>query len=551
MPRHDDAAASRASLLTSLLTSLSAYQVVAVALVGWLLYRLIPRPSSGSQPRFPVWATLEIPLVSYVAANKGGLAQRIYSALSRFGGSLFGISSTHQVLVNTSGVEKFMSQGLHSLTPEPMHNTLLVRVFGRPDSPRWDRMYYESARQLTIPVERMFLNDAAATATLERGAIAKRAASFVTFSADPARTQPWEKSAGIRVVRPDTPGKPGAVEANLQSLTRDFGAHMAISLLYGRDFVARYTTLLEDFWRFDNDMFPLLMIGIPDWAPFRMMREAKASRTRLIDELEAFYRRLGQHSRGEPVDFGADMSDAGDAVIGRQAVYDKYGWTMRERGHADMGVIWGQNGNTQPMLFWYLVYLYSTPGFVDELRRGEVASCVTLTDGSPSEIAGLDMGVLSRDCPRMKAALFETYRLASDPTSIRYVARDAKLDDGARKHDMRQGMYVSVPHSVIQRDPDVFAEPDRFVPDRFLEVDEETGKTVARYGRLRPWGFGPGICKGRTFAEKEILALAATIIALWDINPVGGTWKVPTMMPGTGVKKPVEDVRVVISRRVF
>ena len=57
------------------------------------------------------------------------------------------------------------------------------------------------------------------------------------------------------------------------------------------------------------------------------------------------------------------------------------------------------------------------------------------------------------------------------------------------------------------------------------------------------------MCKGRSFAEKEILALGAAVIGLWDIEPASGTWKIPTMIPGTGVKKPVEDIRVVIKRR--
>jgi cytochrome P450 len=151
----------------------------------------------------------------------------------------------------------------------------------------------------------------------------------------------------------------------------------------------------------------------------------------------------------------------------------------------------------------------------------------------------------------MNACIFETYRMANEATSIRYVARPITINDGAHKHVLNPGTFVTAPLSLIQRDPSVYADPDKFIPDRFLEADPETAKTVARYGRLRPWGSGAASCKGRTFAEKEIVALGTAIIALWDIGPASGTWKLPAMVPGTGVKRPVEDIRVVIRRRNF
>ena len=86
-------------------------------------------------------------------------------------------------------------------------------------------------------------------------------------------------------------------------------------------------------------------------------------------------------------------------------------------------------------------------------------------------------------------------------------------------------------------------------PTRFLETNASTGKPVARYGKLKPWGSGAAMCKGRTFAEKEIMVLGAAIVAAWDVEPASGRWELPDTVPGTGVKKPVRDIRVLISRR--
>jgi cytochrome P450 len=367
--------------------------------------------------------------------------------------------------------------------------------------------------------------------------------------------KPWELSADVRVIRPDLPGKPGAVEVNLQSLARDFGACVAIPLLYGRDFLDRYPRLLDDFWKFDNDLFPLLMIGVPAWvsawAPFKPLRAGVAARARLLQEMEALYRRIDQHQRGLPVDFGADMSDVSSAALERNKVYNREGWSFRDRAAGDLAILWGQNANTQPLLFWLLAYVYSTPGFVDRLRA-EIAPYLRISRRDRPENMSVDIPALHRECALLRACVFETYRLANEATSIRYVARPITLDDGPYRHDLKPGMFVSAPHALIQRDPSVYADPHAFIPERFLETDPETDKVVARPGRLRPWGCGAAMCKGRTFAEKEIVVLGAAIVALWDIVPAGpgdDSWKVPAMVPGTGVKKPVEDIRVVVTRR--
>jgi len=147
--------------------------------------------------------------------------------------------------------------------------------------------------------------------------------------------------------------------------------------------------------------------------------------------------------------------------------------------------------------------------------------------------------------------MLETFRLSNEATSIRYVARPVTIEDGGYNHQLKAGTWVSIPHGVIQKDPTIFPDPHKFIPGRFLETDAETGRIVARYGRLRPWGMGPGMCKGRTFAEKEILTIAAAIASLWDIVPASGTWKIPAMRPGTGVMCPVEDIRVIIRRRAL
>ncbi|KIX92354.1 uncharacterized protein Z520_11962 [Fonsecaea multimorphosa CBS 102226] len=535
------------------------YKLLAVVVIAGLIHRAIFKKQKHSL--FPGWAAIEIALVSYFL-SQGGLGQRIYSGIRRRNGSLFGLTATHQVLANLPNVDRIMSQPHHTLSAEPVQYTLVTRVFGAGDSPELKKKLEDSWKDLLAPVERMFLNDSAATSALEKSGIPQKASSFVSFSSNPAQMKRWELSANVRLITPDLPGQPGAVEADLQSLSRDFGACIAIPLLYGQDFLDRCSGLLDDFWKFDNDLFPLLMIGVPSWTPFKVIKDGVAARSRLLQEMEALYRRIDQFQRGQAVDFGADMSDTSEVALGRNAVYSRQNWSFRDRAGGDLGVLWGQNANTQPVLFWLLVYVYSTSGVLDRVRE-EIAPYVKIssrkdpdTDNHTPEITTIDIQGLGRDCALLKACIFETYRLTNEPTSIRYVARPITIHDGTYQHELQPGTFVSAPHSLTQRDPSVYADPNDFIPDRFLQVvDPESGKLRAAYGKaLRPWGSGAAMCKGRTFAEKELVVLGAAIIGLWDIKPAAGgceRWEVPAMIPGTGVKKPVRDIRVRISRRGF
>ncbi|KAK0255510.1 hypothetical protein LTS09_009532 [Friedmanniomyces endolithicus] len=119
-----------------------------------------------------------------------------------------------------------------------------------------------SGKDLLRPTEEFLLNDNASTAALNRGGVVEKVSSFVTFSTDRARMSGWELAANIRNVTPDQPHSLGVIESNFESLTRDFGVCIANSLLYGQDSFDRFSQILTEFWRFDNDIFPLSLIGL-------------------------------------------------------------------------------------------------------------------------------------------------------------------------------------------------------------------------------------------------------------------------------------------------
>jgi cytochrome P450 len=67
------------------------------------------------------------------------------------------------------------------------------------------------------------------------------------------------------------------------------------------------------------------------------------------------------------------------------------------------------------------------------------------------------------------------------------------------------------------RDPEVFPDPERFDPERYLEkVDEETARQ--RDPRVFVFGFGRRRCPGAHLVESSVWLMLATMLATLDIE---------------------------------
>ncbi len=109
------------------------------------------------------------------------------------------------------------------------------------------------------------------------------------------------------------------------------------------------------------------------------------------------------------------------------------------------------------------------------------------------------------DLPRLREtefALLESMRLYP-PAFI--VGREALVNTEVGGYLCRRGTTVLMPESVVHRDPRFFPSPDKFLPERWRDDLEKRLPNCAYF----PFGAGPRICIGNTFAMMEMtLALA-------------------------------------------
>ena len=218
--------------------------------------------------------------------------------------------------------------------------------------------------------------------------------------------------------------------------------------------------------------------------------------------------------------------------------------------------------------------IWATPGLVERVRE-ETRPFVRISQQmqafgihEPPRMK-ISLPGLLKECPLLKSCYLETLRLDSRPASVKKIERDFVITETTQdvrpgtqpeSYLLKAGTYVNIPHAVHQLDPRFFEDPTVFKPGRFLVRKEKEGEKqqqrqaqqemTAQIGTLKPWGGGASMCKGRMFAEREVLAFVAGILVMWDMEPVTPRgWVVPGHRKTTGVAVPSTDMRVRLRRR--
>ncbi|PPQ73993.1 hypothetical protein CVT24_012482 [Panaeolus cyanescens] len=90
-------------------------------------------------------------------------------------------------------------------------------------------------------------------------------------------------------------------------------------------------------------------------------------------------------------------------------------------------------------------------------------------------------------------------------------------DDEYNGYFIPKGTIVMGNAWAILHDPDVFENPEEFIPERYLK-DGQLDPSV-RDPAVAAFGFGRRICPGRYFAEQNLFILVASTLMAFDIRP--------------------------------
>lgn len=299
--------------------------------------------------------------------------------------------------------------------------------------------------------------------------------------------------------------------------------------LFGSDFDADERERLHDAMRDLNDGYRLIVApggralvthGLTPRA--RRMRGGR-------DHVDEVIRALIAHRRR-----AKDADQLGDLLSRLLAARDEddgSSFTDEEVRDEAVTMLLAGHDTTASTLGWCLALLALHPD-QQQAARDEVDAVLAGRDPGAGDLRALR---------RVRAIIDETLRLhPSVYSTVRDPVEAVTLASG---HVLPHGTDIVVPIGGIHRDPRLWDEPLAFRPERFL--DEDAMRARHRMAYL-PFGTGPRICIGSSFALQELVLVLATILQGYELATIDG-WR---LEPHVGfIRRPAGELPLRVRRR--
>lgn len=246
------------------------------------------------------------------------------------------------------------------------------------------------------------------------------------------------------------------------------------------------------------------ILGFPDWVPRPgrvMSGSTVAEMKRVADEAVEARRKRG--SEGVP--------DLLDLLLEGEDPETKRQMSTPELRDNLLTFIVAGHETTALTLGWSL-YLCAYDQAVQDRARAEAQSVLGGRTATGADVARL---------PYIRQIIDEALRLYP-PAGI--ISRTAQVADTLCGREIRPRDTVIIPIYALHRNHLLWPEPNRFDPDRFADR-----KTIERYAYL-PFGDGPRICIGASFALQEAVIILATLLSRFRFTPVPGRDPDPVMI---------------------
>jgi cytochrome P450 len=257
----------------------------------------------------------------------------------------------------------------------------------------------------------------------------------------------------------------------------------------------------------------------PVWIPTRRNRRLKEA----CGRLDAILYQIIKARRNRPTGNGSAPAD--DLLSRLLHARDEDGTRMTDQQLRDeaMTLFLAGHETTALNLAWTGYLLAQHPEIEDRL---EAELRAVLGGRAPT----------AADLPRLKyteRVIQESFRLYPPVYAI---GREAVHDCEIGGYPVPAGTTILMSQWVMHRDPRFFREPERFDPDRW---DERRAKDLPRFAFF-PFGGGPRLCIGNTFAVTEAVLVLATLAQRFRFRLVPGHLVKPvphlTLRPEHGIK---------------
>ena len=167
---------------------------------------------------------------------------------------------------------------------------------------------------------------------------------------------------------------------------------------------------------------------------------------------------------------------------------------------------------TTALTLAWSMYLMAFDQHAQTRARDEAQSVLQGRAATGNDVANL---------PYIRQIVDEALRLYP-PAGI--ISRTAQKNDTLCDREILTGDTVMVPIYALHRNELLWDDPNAFRPERF-----EDRKTVQRYAYL-PFGDGPRICIGASFALQEAVIILATLLSKFKFKPIKGRDPEPVMI---------------------
>lgn len=261
------------------------------------------------------------------------------------------------------------------------------------------------------------------------------------------------------------------------------------------------------------------LFGLPEWLPRRYPRAFH----RAIAELDRLVAGVLAPRRAD----GEDRSDLLSMLLAARDSETGEGMTDRQLRDEIMTIFLAGHETTANALTWLWYLLAGNPEAEAKLH----AEIDAVLAGRPPTYADLGRLRYTRMC------FEEALRLYPPAHTI---SRAALADDVLGGVRVPAGAVITIIPYVTHRNPTLWDEPERFIPERF---EPEAVAARHRFAYL-PFGGGPRICIGNNFAMVEAQIIVAGIAQRYRLRLVPGHDPAPigllTLRAKNGVKVTLE-----------